>query len=43
MVWLIIGIAEMEFKGKPAGTKVLWIVKVLGIDMVMVRGSREAV
>ena len=29
----------MEFKRKPAGTKVLQVVKMLGMDMVIVRGQ----
>ena len=38
MVWLIIRMAEIEFRGKLVGIKVLWMVKVLGIDVVMVEG-----
>ena len=37
LVWLISGMVETGFRGKPVVTKVLQVVKVLGMDMVMVR------
>ena len=43
LVWLIIGIVEIGFRGKLVGTKVLQVVKMLGMDVVMVQGLREAV
>ena len=43
LVWLISGIVEMRFNRNPAGTKVMWVVRVLSIDVVMVEGSGRAI
>ena len=43
LVWLIIKMAETGFKGKLVETKVLQVVKMLGMDMVIVQRSREPI
>jgi len=41
LIWLIIEIVETGFKGKPAETKVLRVVKVLSMDVVIVLGQER--
>ena len=43
LVWLMSRIAEIKFNRNPVGRKVLQIVRMLGIDVVMVEGSGRTV